>query len=581
MSHANRGTVVHARLIFAGGLGLVAGLRLLSGCSPSHTSSAPTCSNGRRDGDETGIDCGGGCPSACAIDATDPTSNDQIKDNGESDVDCGGANAPKCADGKACMTNADCASGFCPEQAKICRLPRNDDRVQNGAETDVDCGGPNAPRCVAGKKCLTDSDCNIACSYAKTCIDTPSCKPHLGGDTCGRGEVGEPGAMHESCCRTLPVTGYADPGHPGKTVYLDKYEITTGRVRAFIDAIAAKHGGQPNIREWVATNPPPIWDPAWNKFLPSDFDGETVHVDRHLLGDVRGLPDTTPVPAADQDQKTGIDFQFNGQLFVYLHGNNCSTHSPSAYGFPTFFYPANVLAKMGPEFPPRADGTALGGTVIPASEHLEVKSMNCVSNALLAAFCHWDGGQLATDDVLDFVTGSPPELGNNPGCGTQIGTESPPKTAASTTGGRCADLARINATYDAGGALPVPNSPLNVNNYEYPFFPEGTGHDKAWEISAPGRGSIVANGEQVDMVRIAPNDEPWMDLAGNLNEVVLAMSGASFTGKFGLKYRGIGYSSARSELNVKPDWPGEGGLRRIERPEARAGFAGGRCMRFK
>lgn len=62
-------------------------------------------------------------------------------------------------------------------------------------------------------------------------IDIPSCKPHLGGDTCGLGEVGQAGAQHESCCRTLAVADYLDPAHPGKTVYLDKYEITTGRVR--------------------------------------------------------------------------------------------------------------------------------------------------------------------------------------------------------------------------------------------------------------------------------------------------------------------------------------------------------------
>jgi hypothetical protein len=120
-----------------------------------------------------------------------------------------------------------------------------------------------------------------------------------------------------------------------------------------------------------------------------------------------------------------------------------------------------------------------------------------------------------------------------------------------------------------------------VNNYQFPFFAEDVRHDKAWEISAPGRGSLAAEGEQVDMVRINPDDEPWMDLAGNLNETVLTMNGASFTGKFGIKFRGIGYSSARSELNFKQDWPGEGGIRRIERPEARAGFAGGRCMRFR
>jgi hypothetical protein len=242
-----------------------------------------------------------------------------------------------------------------------------------------------------------------------------------------------------------------------------------------------------------------------------------------------------------------------------------------------------VLAKTGggEKMPPRANGINFDGTIIPASEHLEVKSMNCISNALLQAFCHWDGGQLATSEVLDYVTGSPASLGNDPGCGTQIGTENPPESAAAKKGGRCADLALVNATYDAGGTLPVPNSPLNASNYMFPIFREGTLHDKAWEIAAPGRGSLAASGEQVDVVRINPGDEPWMDLHGNLNEAVLTMKDGEFAGKFGLKFRGVGYQSARSELNFRTDWPGEGGLRRIERAEARAAFAGGRCMRFK
>jgi hypothetical protein len=205
--------------------------------------------------------------------------------------------------------------------------------------------------------------------------------------------------------------------------------------------------------------------------------------------------------------------------------------------------------------------------------------MNCITNALLAAFCHWDGGQLATSEVLDFVTGSPPDLGDDGGCGTQT-AERPPKGPAAMTGGRCADLAKINATFDAGGQLPKPNSPLNANNYDYPFFAADVTYDKAWEIAAPGRGSLAAGGEPVDTVRIDPADEPWMDLAGNLSEAVLTTADGAFTGRFGLKYRGIGYGSARSDLNVKRDWPGEGGLRRIERPEAKAAFTGGRCMRF-
>lgn len=532
-------------LIVAGGIALALGLSFLPACSSSGATA--TCSNGVRDGDETGVDCGGSCPVQCDVEGTDP--------NG---IRGGGGDA-----------------GSPPDAGPP---PRSDDNIQNGTETDVDCGGANAPTCADGKKCLVDGDCSIACSYANKCIPVRSCKPHLGGDTCGLGEVGQVTAQHESCCRTLTVDGFEDPRNPGKTVTLDKYEITTGRVRAFLADITARSGGKPDIRGWVAKNTPPIWDADWNKFLPSAVDTDTVRVSGYLLGDVRpGVVDNPP-PGSDQNQRVGVDYQFNGELYVYLHGNNCRTHAGS-FGFPTFFYPANVLALYG--FPPRANGTTLTGEVVPASEHLEVKSMNCITNAMLAAFCHWDGGQLATDDVLDFVTDSPSSLGYNPGCGTQVGWENPPTSYEATKGGRCADLARINATYDAGGQLPLPGHPLNETHYVFPFFAESVDHDNAWMISAPGRGSLAANGEQVDVVRAKEGDEPWVDLAGNLSEAAFEMNGATFSGRFTLKYRGIGYQSARSELNVKKDWPGEGGRNRLSRPEARGGFAGGRCMRFK
>jgi hypothetical protein len=538
------GTLERTDLILAGGLVILAGATLVPGCTSTSAIASRSCTNGVRDGNETGVDCGGSCPAACGT-GTDPQ---RAADGG---IDPGGV------------------------------APRSRDSVKNDNETDIDCGGASAPKCAEGKSCLVDGDCDGACNYAQKCVAGPSCKPHLGGDTCGKGEVNTTGAVHESCCRTLPVPGYTDPRQPGKTVYLDKYEITAGRVRAFVNSISAEYGGKANIREWIVTHTPSIWDPAWNKFLPTDNDAETVRVSRLLLGDRRSVPEAAPVPDFDQDLKVGIDYQFNAQLFVYLHGNNCSTHL-GAFGFPTWFYPAEVLAKQGPEtFPPRSAGENLLGALVPASEHLEVKAMNCITNAMLTAFCAWDGGQLATDEVLDFVTDSPESLGNAPGCGSQIGTEDPPATTAATEGGRCAPLLLVNATFDAGGDLPVPGSPLNFNNYDFPVFAKSVTHDKAWEISAPGRGSRAANGEQVDAVRINPGDEPWMDLAGNLNEAVLDMSGATFTGNFGLKLRGIGYQSSRSELNVDSTWEGEGGLQRIQRPEARAGFAGGRCMRFK
>src|SRR4029078_12822401 len=149
-----------------------------------------------------------------------------------------------------------------------------------------------------------------------------------------------------------------------------------------------------------------------NQFTRRDKDGKKFRAGKKPLGGPRGTwPGAPPVPPADEPRKTGTDFQFNGELFMYLHGHHCRTHLPDGDGFPTFFYPANVLAKMGSNYPARSDGKDGDGNFIPASEHLEVKAMNCITNAMLQAFCAWDGGQLATDEVLDFVTDSPPELG--------------------------------------------------------------------------------------------------------------------------------------------------------------------------
>jgi len=79
---------------------------------------APTCTDGVQNGQETGVDCGGpDCP-AC------PTCNDGIQNGQETGVDCGG---PDCS---AC--------------------PTCNDGVQNGQETGVDCGGPDCAACPPG-----------------------------------------------------------------------------------------------------------------------------------------------------------------------------------------------------------------------------------------------------------------------------------------------------------------------------------------------------------------------------------------------------------------------------------------------
>jgi len=429
----------------------------------------------------------------------------------------------------------------------------SNDSSPPSTETDIGCGGPTAPRCSEGKHCLVDSDCTVACGYAKRCVSTPSCAVHMGGDTCGAGE---------DCCRTLPVVGFPAPA--GKVAHLDKYEITAGRVRAFLASVTTQMGGKPNVRGWINLNKPVYWNDAWSAFLPTNTSGDMMTINRLLLGDPRHDGELNPgpgvivPPAVDGTVDLGTDFQFGAQVYADVHGNNCGLFAGS-YGFPTFYYPANILTHNNEV--PRASEL---------KDVLDAKSMNCITNVMLAAFCEWDGGQLATEEIMNFVTDSPVRDISVSGCGTQhddhgelLGNVF---TNTVQAGGRCPAVNQVIATFDAGENLPVPGSPLNSHLYWFPASLVASTSDKSWQIASPGQ--IAA-----DAVRISPGDEPWMDMAGNLSEAVLDGT------RFGLKFRGVGYGSARSDLNTQL-MPGET-IPRLRRPEVKSALSGGRCMRFK
>jgi hypothetical protein len=109
------------------------------------------CDNGIKDGDETGIDCGGTYCTPCS------TCNDGIKNNGETGVDCGGPVCPPCFTGYCSNgmqdngeTGIDCG-GTCPPCITNGNPPNNDschNGVQDNGESGIDCGG-NCPPCNA------------------------------------------------------------------------------------------------------------------------------------------------------------------------------------------------------------------------------------------------------------------------------------------------------------------------------------------------------------------------------------------------------------------------------------------------
>ncbi len=91
---------------------------------------------------------------------------DRVRDGDETDVDCGGWCQP-CAAALACAVPADCQSAACDGGA--CRAPACDDLVRDGFESDVDCGGACGP-CLTGRRCADTADCAAGRCSGGVCV---------------------------------------------------------------------------------------------------------------------------------------------------------------------------------------------------------------------------------------------------------------------------------------------------------------------------------------------------------------------------------------------------------------------------
>jgi hypothetical protein len=90
----------------------------------------------------------------CALRTPTATCFDRVVDGDESDIDCGGS-CRACAGGAACRASADCQSQSC---AGTCAAPSCTDGIQDGYETDVDCGW-GCPGCPRFARCHRNEDC--------------------------------------------------------------------------------------------------------------------------------------------------------------------------------------------------------------------------------------------------------------------------------------------------------------------------------------------------------------------------------------------------------------------------------------
>jgi hypothetical protein len=207
---------------------------------------SPSCTDARKNGDETEIDCGGACPActlaqgcarasdcasgACGVSGCGqgierccqaPSCEDGVQNGDEPVTDCGNKACGLCPLGSACDASAQCTSELC--QAGTCRVQPCEDGARNGAETDTDCGGndPRCARCEVGDRCDGDDDCqsrscvNGACSDCndgqrngtETGVDCGGvcglCGP---GETCGSDAQCQSGACQDGrCCGGLQL----------------------------------------------------------------------------------------------------------------------------------------------------------------------------------------------------------------------------------------------------------------------------------------------------------------------------------------------------------------------------------------
>ncbi len=523
------------------------------------TTGAPACSEGRAC--KTPADCEGVCTGG-KCDA--PTTTDGKKNGGETDVDCGGSgSAPRCAVDATCVADADCAFLTC--RATKCVLPSSTNGEKDGSETDIDCGGaelvsgivtvPSAPRCAVPKGCLVDADCESGvCADDKRCAEAPSCRPIRGGHTCGTGETGAPGAVHESCCVSYPVPGQTiTVGGVAKQVYLDKYEITAGRVRAWLTAIRNQFGGEPNVQEWVRQRI--LTDAYLAGILPSSILGllpkqNSDQPMRNPDGSVRMfkvLKDNLTDPKSEFFGETppdpnnylvprdaGLYAQLGPTSFyrgVTIGGSSgCAMYS-GGYGHRTLDESEGLRIYFGE---PARDPVVLA--------EADDKSVNCMTPLMYAAFCAWDGGYLQTRPAIMAAYG--PDRwpwGPAPSATLTLATE---------------------RTFPGNFNFSVNTTsftPTRRPGYNFPVQADVTWADDYTPlIAAPGRFpmDIASNAR--------PGQPSWMDLGGNMIE--WSQEAGKFYGWTGASWEGHEYPRMwTSEIEMLDKY----------------GKSGARCIRLK
>jgi hypothetical protein len=109
---------------------------------PGYNSGGPCHASGHGDFCFVASDCMSG---VCAGKCQEPTHTDGVKNGDETGIDCGYPGGPlnSCNDNEGCLSSSACKSFVC--YSGLCQAPTCFDATQNGTETAVDCGGECSP----------------------------------------------------------------------------------------------------------------------------------------------------------------------------------------------------------------------------------------------------------------------------------------------------------------------------------------------------------------------------------------------------------------------------------------------------
>jgi hypothetical protein len=523
------------------------GATLGAGLPNNASDNAPSCAVGKKCA--LGTDCTAGvcndtnnagsgpinCPSGTKCTCQAPSDKDGVINDSETDVDCGGGaspasdGAPACMPGQHCIVASDCTSQVCtgataasggqPASPGLCQSPSCTDGVQNGNETDVDCGGGTCPVCAAAKKCLTNSDCaSDGCDYSDHCAVGRSCTQHHGGDTCGGGEDTDlgsnptPATGEESCCISLPIAG---------TSYtVDKYDITAGRIRAW----ATRLNG--DLQSFTTTIPAsnPYWNSAWNQYIPStedEVDEQLGPYPAPLTPQTYPPNDPTIDPAGDA---VGLDF---GQW-----RDGCTMGKPGDVIGARTWWTNKML------------GADLAAIQYP-QDFLDDKIINCIDAYMLTAFCIWDGGHLATPLELAAAWGAGPFpwSSSSPNVLINQTTQMPSGT----------DVNGLDASHYVVHEFGLYSQEFTTP-YTYNYDPYGLFVDDTYHIGAPGRfplgagpsghADLAGMAYEVTQINLGTGPRPPPAAPSDTDLAAMDNVGTLTTGSWEIHYIGDGTGSA-------------------------------------